>query len=474
MDMTAGQVAAITGGHLELGGPAGSEPAGPGAVNSETPVTSCTLDSRQAGPGALFVAVAGERADGHDYAQAAYEAGAALVLASRPVAVPHVLVPDTLAGLGLLARAHLQSLRKNLKVIAVTGSVGKTTTKDLLGRLGRALGPTVAARGSFNNDIGLPLTVLQASPATRVLVLEMGANHVGEIAHLCWIAPPDVGVVLGVAPAHIGEFGSIEAIAAAKSELPAALGPDATAVLAADDPRVATMPTTAHLMTFGASPAARVRLKQSWLDDAGRLTCRILTPQGEVEIASGLIGLHHGVNLLASVAGGLALGIDLAAICQALAGAGADSPHRMALTDLPGGLELLDDAYNSNPASADSAMRFLAARAKATGRRSWAVLGEMLELGSASEGAHRQLGVLAAELGLDRLTVVGTGAKPALSGALDTGMDPRAVQFCEAPPRPSDIREAEATETIILIKGSNGTGLWRLAESLANPEAAPC
>ncbi|MDR1295246.1 MAG: UDP-N-acetylmuramoyl-tripeptide--D-alanyl-D-alanine ligase [Bifidobacteriaceae bacterium] len=465
MDMTARDVATWTGGVL-AGAPNGLR------------VTSCTLDSRTASPGALFVAVVGDRVDGHDFATAAARAGARLALVERPVPGPHVLVADTAGALGDLARAHLAALRSDgrrhrapsVRVVAVTGSVGKTTTKDLLARVCGVLGPTTAAKGSYNNQFGLPLTILAATPETEFLVVELGANHAGEIAALAAIATPDIGIVLGVAPAHLGEFGSIEAIAAAKGELPAGLGPDATAVLNGDDLWVAAMPTPAKRLIFGTSPDAGVRARAVVTDARGHVSVDIDTPKGPLHLATALVGAHHGINVVAAAAGGIALGATPEQIGDALNGAGADSRHRMALIDLPGGVRLLDDAYNANPASSAAALAALTETAVATGAQSWAVLGEMLELGSHSVEAHLALGRLAATLGVTRLIAVGEGARPIATGALAAGMGPQAVEFWDPAPGPQEIMEAveaEATNTVILIKGSLRVGLWRLADALA-------
>jgi UDP-N-acetylmuramoyl-tripeptide--D-alanyl-D-alanine ligase len=364
-----------------------------------------------------------------------------------------------------------------LKVAAVTGSVGKTTTKDLLARICAAMGPTVAARGSFNNHLGLPLTILSATYDTRFLVLEMGANHGGEIAALAQVARPDVGIVLGVAPAHIGEFGSLEAIAAAKAELPAALGPHATAVLNLDDRLVATMPTAAQVVTYGLGSDAIVQGTGLTTDDAGHLTLDVHTPQGAFRLRTGLAGEHNAINVLAATAGGLALGATPGIVAAALTGAGPDSPHRMAMTHLGGGILLLDDAYNANPASSSAALRFAAHLGGAAGAQVWAVLGEMLELGDAAPGAHRDLGALAADLAVDRLIVVGDGARGIADGAVQGGMPADAVKFFDVVPAPQDLgvaaREpgpAGTPQTVVLIKGSNSTGLWRLADALATTD----
>ena len=267
MALTAADVATVTGGVLHPASLAGSTLVGGPVV----------IDSRQAQPGALFVAIVGEHADGHEFAAAAVERGAVLVLAARALtssdgtAIPTVVVPDVQRALGDLARSTLLRLRKasdepggaGLRVIAVTGSVGKTTTKDLLAQLLATAGPTVAPIRSFNNEIGLPLTVLRADESTRYLVLEMGASGAGHLKYLTSIAPPDVAVVLVVGSAHLGEFGSIDAVARAKAEIVEGLVADGIAVLNADDPRVLAMAALAPsaILTFGGSDRADVRAR---------------------------------------------------------------------------------------------------------------------------------------------------------------------------------------------------------------------
>jgi UDP-N-acetylmuramoyl-tripeptide--D-alanyl-D-alanine ligase len=454
--LTAGLAARAAGGRLV-------------GADGATPIARAVIDSREASGGSLFAAIAGSRADGHDFAAAAIARGAALVLADRPVEAPHLLVDDVTRALGEIAKAHLAALRAGPRppaVLAVTGSVGKTTTKDLLARLGAAMGPTVAAKGSFNNHLGLPLTVLAATPTTRFLVVEMGANHRGEIAALAGICPPDIGIVLAVAPAHVGEFGSLEAVAAAKAELPAALSPEATAILNLDDPLVASMATPAQVTGFGIRPDAIVRVEGASVDDAGRLTADLATPLGPLHVATALIGIHQAMNLAAACAGAMAMGADLGTLEGVLTGIGADSPHRMALREISPTVRLLDDSYNANPASSAAALHATADLAAGAGGQAWAVLGEMAELGDAARQAHRDLGALAARLGFHRLIVVGERARGIADGALDAGMDAGAIQFCEVPPGPEDIGMADARNAVIVVKGSNSTGLWRLAEAL--------
>ncbi|MDR1824957.1 MAG: UDP-N-acetylmuramoyl-tripeptide--D-alanyl-D-alanine ligase [Bifidobacteriaceae bacterium] len=462
--MTPTQVAAATGGSLLPG-----TPAGPDAPT----VTGAVIDSRLAGPGTLFVGVPGEHADGADYAPAAVAAGAPFVLVGHPVGAPGVLVPDAVAALGALARTTLAGLRQGQEppaVLAITGSVGKTTAKDLLGRIMAAQGNTVVPAGSFNNHLGLPLTVLRADQATRYLVLEMGANHVGEIAALTVIAPPDVAVVLGVTAAHLGEFGSIEAIAATKAELVQGLAAGGMAVLNADDPLVMAMAAQAagKVVTFGLGPGADFRAEDITTGPGGYLA---LTIAGQ-PLQTQLVGEHLAINVAAAVAAAATAGVDPAKAVQALRGAGPASPGRMVVKPLSAGATLVDDSYNANPASVEGALRATAAMAKAAGHEAWAVLSEMLELGEAAPELHRAVGQLVAELGYARLFVVGEGARPVLSGAAGAGMAPGAVEFWpEAEGLAAYLAGAlaqAAGQEHIVIKGSHGTGLWRVAGQLAD------
>ncbi|MDP9395304.1 MAG: UDP-N-acetylmuramoyl-tripeptide--D-alanyl-D-alanine ligase, partial [Actinomycetota bacterium] len=257
------------------------------------------VDSRQAAPGALFVAVAGEHVDGHDFAAAAVKAGAVAVLGARATGVPTVVVPDPVPALGSLA-AHVRRRLTATTVVGVTGSSGKTTTKDLLAQVLGTLGPTVYPEGSFNNEIGLPLTLCRAEESTRFLVLEMGARGVGHIAALCAVAAPTVGVVLNVGSAHVGEFGSQDAIAAAKSELVAALPPEGVAVLNADDPRVLAMSarTPASVLTVGLADDVDVAAREVTLDDLGRARFTLVTPGGRARVALRSHGEHQVPNAL--------------------------------------------------------------------------------------------------------------------------------------------------------------------------------
>ncbi|MCW2785722.1 MAG: murF [Marmoricola sp.] len=425
------------------------------------------LDSRAPEPDGLFLAIAGEHVDGHDFAAGAVAGGAAAVLGSRPTGVPTVLVEDVETAVQLLAAHVLRELRLAspvLQVVAVTGSQGKTTVKDMLAVVLAAAGPTVATYGSFNNELGLPLTVLRADPGTRFLVLEMGARGIGHLALLCRIAPPDVSAVLNVGRAHLGEFGSQEAIAVAKGELVEALGADGVAVLNLDDPRVAAMAsrTRGHVRTFGRSADAGLRLEAVELDPFGRASFDLVLGVERVRVHLRLLGEHQALNAAAAAAVSVALGLglELGAVAEALAAIGTLSKWRMELHERPDGLVVINDAYNANPDSMAAALATLARIGRQTGRRSIAVLGEMRELGDASHAEHLAVGELARELGIDTVIVVGEGAR-GIGEADDTALFAGSVQAAADAVR----NNVDGTE-VVLIKASRAAGLERVAEAL--------
>lgn len=353
-------------------------------------------DSRKAQSGSLFVAINGENSDGHDFVhKTAGDPGSVLVLASRSVQVPHVLVSDTVEALGKLAQAHLADLRAQgeLSVVGITGSVGKTTTKDLTGKLLSELGPTVFPQASFNNEIGLPLTVLEATPSTRYLVLEMGASGPGHIDYLTEIAPLDLAVVLMVGHAHMGGFGGIEAVATAKSEIVQGLLPDGLAVLNADDERVAAMASLApgKILTFSASGAAAdVRATEVELNASACASFKLHVGAETAQVQLGLPGVHNTANALAAACVAATWGMSLEQIAAQLRGQRPTSPHRMDVQHLEGGMLIIDDAYNAN---IDSVTAALAALPELAGeRRRVVVLSEMLELEKAAPRNTRTWG----------------------------------------------------------------------------------
>lgn len=399
--LSLGDIAAIVGGAV----------AGDAAVKVTAPAV---LDGRHSQPGGLFVAFTGEHADGHDFAGQAAGAGAVAVLGSRPTALPTVVVDDAQSALQALASHVVARLRPGLTVAALTGSQGKTGTKDLLGAVLSSAAPTVAAIGSHNNELGVPVTMLRSEAGTRFLALEMGARRVGDIAALTGLAAPDVAVVLNVGQAHLGYFGSRRAIAEAKGELVRGLAPGGTAVLNADDAAVAAMRslTDGPVLTFGRAAHADVQVRDLTLDRRGRPSFTLRTAADAAAVALPLVGAHQALNAAAAAAAGLASGVPLHQSAQALATASL-SKWRMELQETAGGATLLNDSYNANPDSARAALDALAA---IEAERRIAVLGEMAELGEGSEAEHRAIGRYAASRA-DLVVAVGEAARPIAEGA---------------------------------------------------------
>jgi UDP-N-acetylmuramoyl-tripeptide--D-alanyl-D-alanine ligase len=436
------------------------------------------VDSRLVVPGALFVALPGTRTDGHDHAAAAVAAGAVAVLAAREVGVPCVVVPDQLEALGALAR-HVVDALPGLTVVGVTGSSGKTSTKDLLAVLLGDAGPTVAPQGSFNNEIGLPLTALRCDASTRFLVAEMGARMPGHIAYLTRITPPDVAVVLNVGTAHVGVFGSREQIAATKRELPEALGEQGVAVLNADDPLVAAMAggTRGRVVLTGVSASARVRAEDVRLDAWSRPSFLLRTPAGDAPVTLALHGEHHVANALAAAAVALEAGLPPARIAELLATAAPASRWRMEVTTRPDGVTVVNDAYNANPDSVRAALKALAAMGRPQPdspasptpprRRTWAVLGEMLELGETALDEHDAIGRLAVRLDVSRLVAVGAGARAIHTGASQEGSWGEESAWVPDAAAALELLRAElAPGDVVLVKASRSVGLEAVATAL--------
>jgi UDP-N-acetylmuramoyl-tripeptide--D-alanyl-D-alanine ligase len=382
----------------------------------------------------MFAALPGARADGHDFAAQALAAGAACVLASRPVNAPAVVVPGVTAALGALARHVLRRLT-DATVIALTGSSGKTTTKDMLRHVLSQHGPVIAPQGSYNTEIDLPLTVLQADRTTRYLVLEMGTRHLGDIRYLTTLAPPQIGIVLNVGSAHIGEFGSRQAIAQAKAALVEALPAAADggiAILNADDPFVAAMAarTAAKTVRYGTSQAD-IRAAGISLS-AGRASFTLHTPAGTIPVNLRLLGAHQVHNALAVAAAAHTLGMGTAQIAAAPSTA-EPSPGRLQILDFPGGITLINDAFNANPESMTAGLRSFAAYAGT--RRSVAVLGEMRELGPDAQAARHAIGELVAELGIHLLITVGNGHADDLARAAQSSPAPPVIETAQTPKR---------------------------------------
>ncbi|MFI6093775.1 UDP-N-acetylmuramoyl-tripeptide--D-alanyl-D-alanine ligase [Streptomyces sp. NPDC051218] len=429
-----------------------------GRVTGDATVTvsaPAVLDSRHGEPGGLFVAMAGERVDGHDYAG---RTRATAVLGSRPTTLPTVVVDDVPAALQTLAAHTVARLRERLTVVALTGSQGKTSTKDLLNVVLSGAGPTVATHGSYNNELGVPLTMLRADAHTRFLALEMGARHLGDIAHLTGLVAPDIAVVLNVGQAHIGEFGSRAAIARTKGELVRGLAPGGTAILNADDPRVAAMRalTDGPVLTFGRAEHADVRVQDLVLDRLGRAAFTLRTSGASARVALPLVGAHQALNAAAAATAGLAAGIRLVTSAVALSTA-SPARWRMEPRTLACGATLLNDSYNANPDSTRAALDTLAAIA---GRRRIAVLGTMLELGAASEAEHRAVGAYAAARA-DLVAVVGNAARPVADAARE-----RAVPFADNQAAVAWLREILTGGDVVLVKASRGARLDEVAAAL--------
>ncbi|MET8568696.1 UDP-N-acetylmuramoyl-tripeptide--D-alanyl-D-alanine ligase [Streptomyces sp. NPDC004783] len=423
-------------------------------------------DSREAGPGSLFVAFVGERVDGHDFASAVVEAGAVAVLGLRPVGVPAIVVDDVQAALGALARHVVRRLGATL--VALTGSAGKTSTKDLIAQVLGRKAPTVFTPGSLNNEIGLPLTALTATEETKFLVLEMGARGIGHIRYLAGLTPPRIGLVLNVGSAHIGEFGGREQIAQAKGELVESLPEDGAAILNADDPYVRAMSsrTKAKVIFFGESGEADVRAENVRLTDSGQPSFRLHTPSGASDVTMRLYGEHHVSNALAAAAVAHELGMSADEIATALSEAGSLSRWRMEVTERPDGVTVVNDAYNANPESMAAALRALAAMGK--GRRTWAVLGKMAELGDEALAEHDAVGRLAVRLNVSKLVAVGgREARWLQLGAYNEGSwGEESVHVSDAQAAIDLLRSELRPGDVVLVKASRSVGLEGVATAL--------
>ena len=419
------------------------------------------FDSREAVPGSIFLALKGDFRDGHEFARSAVEHGATLVLASHPVDVPCIIVADVLRALGELAH-YVRKQLPNLKVIGITGSQGKTTTKDLLAWILRMKAETVATFASFNNELGAPLTLLRCSESTEYCILEMGARHVGDIKALCQIAEPDIGVVLEVGRAHMGEFGSLAAVAKAKSELVQSLTEDGIAILGRYDeftPRMAEG-LQARVLTFGQTHEAQVRATDIAIRE-GRAHFDLVTPQGRQAVALRLIGAHQIPNALAAAAVCTALNIPIDVIAGGLSTAELQSKWRMELQEVSH-LLVINDAYNANPDSTAAALRTLSFFAQERGGQSWAFLGRMHELGASQLEEHARIGLLAHSLGIDNLVCIGApefAHDLPKDGALD-------VHFCDTKEEALEISDYFSPGDVVLVKASRAEKLEELVSSL--------
>jgi UDP-N-acetylmuramoyl-tripeptide--D-alanyl-D-alanine ligase len=447
-----------------------------GAPAGDPVLSGVSIDSRTAGPGDLFVALLGDVHDGHDFAGEAFRRGASAALVSWPVdgaAGVQIVVPDTIAALTALA-AHVRR-EANPFVVGITGSVGKTTTKDLTAAVLRRRLRTVAALRSFNNDLGVPLTLLGADPDTEVVICELGARGPGHISALSRYVRPDVGVVTNVGVSHFGEFGSYEAIYEGKAELVRALPETGAAVLNADDPAVARMArlSPGEVLTYGLSPEAFVRAEQVEWNDRGRPAFRVTLNEravipglmaggGSAWVAMRVSGRHQVSNALAAVAAGIALGVPLEEAAAGLQEA-VLSPWRMEVHEAghgEGRFLVVNDAYNASPASVASALETCAGMAE--GGRLIAVLGYMAELGAIEQQEHERVGALAAALA-DEVVVVGGRAAGIAAGAAAAGLERvRLVDDAAAALGGLEVRPGD----VVLVKASRVAGLESVAHGL--------
>ncbi len=430
-----------------------------------------STDSRECGPGSLYVARVGEHADGHDFAPAAVEAGAVAVLGERPVpGVPTLVTDDVQTAFGRVGRAVVDAAA-DLTVVGITGSSGKTTVKDLLATVLATEAPTVAPVNSYNGEIGVPLTVCRVAPDTRFLVAEMGARGIGHLSYLTTIAPPRVAVVLNVGAAHVGEFGSLDAIAVAKAELPQSLPAEGLAVLNRDDERVAAMAEglAARVVMVGEHPESDLRATDVHLDGRGRASYTLVGAGEEVHVTLAQPGRHQVDNSLAVIAVARELGLPPDRVVATLATAGPVSRWRMEVTDRPDGVTVVNDAYNANPDSMRAALAALRAM-EVRGRRV-AALGGMLELGETSAEQHREVGAAAARERVDLLLGVGDLARDLVAGYDEAG-GAESTWVADTDAAFDLLSGVLADGDAVLLKSSRDSGLRWLGDRLADAGAA--
>jgi UDP-N-acetylmuramoyl-tripeptide--D-alanyl-D-alanine ligase len=443
--LTAGEIALLVGGEVFCD---------KDLLVSKAPV----FDSRLATPGCFFLALKGENADGHEFAAEAYRNGSMFSLTSQRIDGPCIVVKDVLEALSILA-AFVRKRLDKLIVIGITGSQGKTSAKDLLTHMLGAVGPTVAPAGSFNNDLGLPITLLQCDDRTRFCILEMGARHMGDIARLCEIAKPNIGVVLTVGTAHIGEFGSREIIAKTKGELIESLGKDGVAILGTYDeftPKMASL-HQGEVILFGESADNEVRAADIEMRE-GRPHFDLVTPAGRDAVGMRVVGAHQVSNALAVAAVGTALSLPLELIASSLSTAEISSKWRMELHE-SADLLIINDAYNANPESMSAAMRALVLFAQERGGSAWAFVGKMNELGQTQAPQSAAIGALAVELGIDHLVEINAPEYGEPVGAMVIHQRPTIESAL-------DLVEYFAPGDVVLVKASRSQGFEVLAESL--------
>jgi UDP-N-acetylmuramoyl-tripeptide--D-alanyl-D-alanine ligase len=464
--LTLGQIAEAISGSLRVEG---------------TDATSATViagpvhtDSREVEPGSIFFAKPGEVTDGHLFAPQAAERGAALLVVERvlDLPVPQLLVDDVVVALGALAADVVSRVRSlgRLKVIGITGSNGKTTTKNILRSILEKAGQTIAPRGSYNNEVGAPMTMLELTDQTQFLVVEMGASGAGEIARLVRLAKPDIGVVLKVGLAHAGEFGGIEATLAAKTEMVSDLGSTDVAILNLDDPRVASMAdkTAARVLWFGLDDRADVHASDVVASSSGTSFTLVL-PSGESRAVSfRVLGEHHVMNALAAAAVAHTLGVGADDIVVALESVQRAERWRMEVMGGARGVTVINDAYNASPDSMAAALKTLAQIAE-PGTRTVAVLGEMSELGEFAGEEHDRIGLLAVRLNIGQLIVVGPAARRMHISTINEGSWDGESRYVDTPDEAYELlaRTLKSGDTV-LVKSSNSAGLRFLGDRLGD------
>lgn len=462
--MTLAEVAAATGGALR---------AAEGDTGETVVTGEVDTDSRAIGPGGVFVAKPGETTDGHRFVGAAVAAGAALAIVERPVGEPvsQIVVPSAVTALADLAREVVARVRSSgdLRIVGITGSNGKTTTKNLLARILADEGETIAPRGSFNNEVGAPLTMLRVTGTTRHLVSEFGASAVGDIARLAGLVAPDVGIVLMVGLAHAGGFGGIDETVAAKSELVEAIRPGGVAVLNADDPRVASMAAIAErrglsVRWFGRGASADVRADDVEVSATGT-TCTIVDGDERMPLRLRVLGEHHIMNALAAMTAARELGVPLRTSIERLETV--ELAERWRMQPMGGErVRIVNDAYNASPDSMAAALRTIAQIA-GPGERKVAVLGAMSELGDLTGEEHDRVGLLAVRLRFERIVVVGTEARRLYLAAIGEGSwDGEAVFFATADEAYDYLLGELRDGDRVLVKSSNVAGLRHLGDRL--------
>ena len=425
------------------------------------------FDSRSIRPGDVFLALPGAKFDGHDFVDAAFAAGAILALTTKPVSGPHIRVQNVIEALSRIA-SELRNRLKDLKVVAITGSQGKTTTKDILGTVLARVGETVIPENSYNNDLGVPLTLLRCTTSTRFCVVEMGARHGGDIARLTTIAEPEVGVVLRVGTAHLGEFGSREVIAKTKGELIRGLRDSATAVLGMYDeftPKMAEGMKVRRL-TFGEVAGSDVRAADVEIK-GGFASFELVTPEGREPVELQILGEHQISNALAAAAVAFALKIPTSQIAASLSAHRSGSKLRMELHDL-GEILLVNDSYNANPESMTAALRTLALLSQERGGNSWAFIGKMHELGVDSDLFHKQIGKLAGNLGIDHLVSI---AVPEYIVGIE-GTNTSGHLFPDIQSATQILNRLSGAD-VVLVKASRAEGLEEIAERIISIWSVP-